>query len=69
MREFPVVFYREGDFWLAKALGLGVSTFGESLDDARSAIREAIELYLEDGDQQEPLQPGDIRIETVSVLI
>jgi predicted RNase H-like HicB family nuclease len=44
LRTVDVVIYREGRFWVAQALNVDVSSFGESLDEARAAIREALKL-------------------------
>jgi predicted RNase H-like HicB family nuclease len=43
-----VAFYREGEQWVAQALNVEVSTFGSSLDEAKAAIQEALELYFDD---------------------
>ena len=48
-----VVIYQEGRFWVAQALGPDVSSFGDSPWEARQAIREALELYFEDGEEVE----------------
>lgn len=42
-----VIFYREGARWLAQSVSPEVATFGDSLDEARAASREALELYFE----------------------
>ena len=34
--------------WVAQALNVDVSPFGDTLEEARSAIQEALELYFED---------------------
>lgn len=49
MRNIEVVFYRDADVWIAQALNMDVSSFGDTRADARSAIQEALELYFEDG--------------------
>lgn len=61
MKSIQVAFYKEGDQWVARALNVEVSTFGNSLEEAKSAIREALELYFEDEDVEIP------DIEAVSV--
>jgi predicted RNase H-like HicB family nuclease len=48
MRPIEVVIYRDGKHWVAQALNMEVSSFGESAEDARESIREALELYFED---------------------
>ena len=48
MKPIPVAFWREEKYWVARALPVNVSSFGETLDEARDMIREALELYLED---------------------
>ena len=46
--SIEVVLYREGDTWVAQALNVDVSSFGDTRDEARAAITEALELYFED---------------------
>lgn len=48
MREIPVVIYREDDVWVAQALSVDVSSFGSTPDEARAAVKEALELFFED---------------------
>ena len=64
-RDVPVVFYQEGERWLAQSLGVDVATFGTTLDEAKAAIKEALELYFEDEDQLTPV--SKIHVETVVV--
>jgi predicted RNase H-like HicB family nuclease len=66
-RAIEVVFFRETDQWVAQALNVEVSSFGESLDEARLAIREALELYFEDEPDAEIPQASDICFEEVVV--
>ena len=64
-RAIPVVFYREGEHWLAQAVTVEVATFADTLDEAKAAIREALELYFEDGNEVH--EALDVRVETVVV--
>ena len=66
-RAIEVVFYREGDQWVAQALNVDVSSFGDSFDEARSAIREALELYFEDEPDAPIPEAADIRVEELLV--
>jgi predicted RNase H-like HicB family nuclease len=47
MRNFLVAFTQEGRFFVARCPSLGVTSQGETLDEARVNIQEAIELYIE----------------------
>lgn len=40
--------FKEGDVYVALSPELNVSSFAESIDDARASIKEAIELFLEE---------------------
>jgi predicted RNase H-like HicB family nuclease len=66
-KAIEVVFYREGKKWLAQALNVDVATFGDSLDDARAAIKEALELYFEGEKDVEVLEVSDPHLEQVLV--
>jgi len=57
----------EDRFWVARCLEVDVTSQGESLDEARANLTEALELYFEDDPAMEPPQspiiaPIDIRI-------
>ena len=61
MRTIEVVLYREGAVWVAQALNVDISSFGDTREEALSAIQEALELYFEDAPYAEvivsPLPP------------
>jgi predicted RNase H-like HicB family nuclease len=40
--------FKEGDVYVALSPELNVSSFGESIDDAKESLREAIELFVEE---------------------
>ncbi|MBI2164802.1 MAG: type II toxin-antitoxin system HicB family antitoxin [Chloroflexi bacterium] len=67
MRTIEVVFYREGKAWVAQALNVDVSSFGDTREEARKAIKEALELYFDDAPQAEVIQVADVEVETVRV--
>jgi predicted RNase H-like HicB family nuclease len=66
-KAIDVVFFREGSQWVARALNVDVATSGDSLDEARAAIHEALELYFEDEPAIDVLEMCDIRVEQVLV--
>ena len=41
-------FFREGDVYVGLAPELGVSSFGDTLEEAKSALREAVDAFLEE---------------------
>ena len=48
MEKFTVVFEQEGDWWMAYAEELpGANTQGKTLEEARTNLREAIQLIVE----------------------
>jgi predicted RNase H-like HicB family nuclease len=66
-KAIEVVFFREGAQWVARALNVEVSSFGDSLDEARAAIREALELYFDDEQAIEVPEASEIHVEKVLV--
>ncbi|MGA7879153.1 MAG: hypothetical protein WCA08_26065 [Desulfoferrobacter sp.] len=48
--------FKEDDLYVALAPQLNVSSFGESIDDARSSLKEAIEAFLEECAEMGSLQ-------------
>ncbi len=67
MRSIDVVFYNEGKYWVSQALNVEVSSFGETLEESRAAIKEALELYFEDAAESEALNISEVVVERVSV--
>jgi len=39
--------FREGDLYVARCSDLDVSSFGDTVDEARNALQEAVEAFLE----------------------
>ncbi len=56
MRTIEVVLYREGAVWVAQALNVDISSFGDTREEARLAIQEALELYFEDAPNAEVIE-------------
>ncbi|MBI4311230.1 MAG: type II toxin-antitoxin system HicB family antitoxin [Chloroflexi bacterium] len=69
MQTIQVVLYREGKFWVAQALNVDVSSFGDTKDEARAAIKEALELYFEDEPAGEVVQVSEAFVETVQLAV
>ena len=46
-RTFTASVQREGEWYVAQALEVDVTSQGETLDDALANLREALELYFE----------------------
>ena len=67
MHTIDVVVYREGGQWVATALNVEVSSFGDTPDDARAAIKEALELYFEDEETPVIREAADARVERLVV--
>jgi predicted RNase H-like HicB family nuclease len=65
--EIEVVIYREGEQWVAQALNVDISSFGDTPDEARAALREALELYFEDAPDVEVPEVSDSRVERLRV--
>ncbi len=65
--SIEVVLYREGDTWVAQALNVDVSSFGDTRDEARAAITEALELYLEDASDADLVPATDAELDRITV--
>lgn len=46
--RFTTVTTQEGDWFVARAIELGVVSQGKTAEEAQGNLREAVELYLED---------------------
>ncbi len=66
-RSVEIVLYREDDQWVAQALNVDVSSFGDTSEEARESLREALELYFEDAPDEELPNVSEGRIERLNV--
>jgi predicted RNase H-like HicB family nuclease len=66
-RSIEVVIYREGDQWVAQALNVDISSFGDSAEEARAAIQEALELYFDDISDADVPEVSDAQITELHV--
>lgn len=57
---------REGPWWVAQCLEVDVASQGETVEAASNNLREALELYFEDG-SSEPRQYAQAIITTIEV--
>ena len=48
MKNLKYIIYREGYYYVSQCLNIEVASFGISIDEALSNLKEAVELYLED---------------------
>lgn len=48
MRSLKYVVYREGKFFVSQCLNVDVSSFGKTIDEAITNLKDAVELYLKD---------------------
>ena len=67
MKRIEIVLYREGRHWVAQALNVDVSSFGETREAARAAVKEALELYFEDAPDDEVVDVSEARVEEIIV--
>ena len=72
MRTIQVVLYCDGTSWLAQALNVDVATFGDTREEARAAITEALELYFTDATNEDlayVIDVSDPVMETVTLTL
>lgn len=48
MKEYDYVVWQEGKYYVSQCLNVNVSSFGDTIDEAISNLKEAVELYFED---------------------
>lgn len=46
--SIKIEIFKEGDAYIALSPELNVSSFGETIEEAKSAIKEAIEAFIEE---------------------
>lgn len=60
MRTFLVSIQKEDKFFVARCPELGVTSQGETLEEAQANIKEAIELYIESFGEDLPARPPNL---------
>jgi predicted RNase H-like HicB family nuclease len=52
MLEIDYVVWKEGKYFISQCLNVNISSFGDTKEEAVSALKEAVELYFEDEDKE-----------------
>jgi predicted RNase H-like HicB family nuclease len=48
MKTIKYIIYKEGKFYVSQCLNVEISSFGNTIDEAASNLKEALDLYFED---------------------
>jgi predicted RNase H-like HicB family nuclease len=56
MKTLKYVVYQEGKYFVSQGLNIDVCSCGDSLDEAVSNLKEAVELYMKDDDADQHYQ-------------
>jgi predicted RNase H-like HicB family nuclease len=48
MKTIKYVVYKEGKFFVSQCLNVDISSFGKTVEEASSNLREALDLFFED---------------------
>lgn len=56
MKNIKYLVYKEGNYYISQCLNVDVSSFGETIDEAISALKEAVSLYFENEDDNAQYQ-------------
>ena len=56
MKSFKYIITKEGKFYVSRCLNVEVSSFGKTLDEAKSNLKETLDLYFEDNNERFDLQ-------------
>lgn len=65
--EFTAAITHEAPWYVARCLDVEVASQGESAEEALANLKEALELYFEDEDLAEELEPPIIATECLTV--
>jgi predicted RNase H-like HicB family nuclease len=47
-QTFTAIVYKEDDVYVAECLEVGISSYGDTIEEALANLKEATELYLEE---------------------
>ena len=48
MKSIKYIVYKEGKHYVSQSINVDVSSFGDTIEEAISNLREALDLYFED---------------------
>jgi predicted RNase H-like HicB family nuclease len=51
-KPLTIITWKEGANWVAECLNNHVSSFGDTKEEAEKNVREALELYFEEADEE-----------------
>jgi predicted RNase H-like HicB family nuclease len=69
-RRFTAVINKEGKWYVAHCVELGVVSQGKSIEEAQVNLKEAVELYLESfGDEDMPESSGEVLLYPLEVTV
>lgn len=54
-REIDYVVWKEDKYFVSRCINVEVSSFGETIEEAISNLKEAVELYFEGEDKEPPV--------------
>ena len=52
MKNYEYIVWKEGKYYVSRCINVNVTSFGDSIDEAISNLREAVELYFEDENEE-----------------
>jgi predicted RNase H-like HicB family nuclease len=58
MKQIKYLVYQEGKYYVSQCLNVDISSFGENIEEAIKNLKEAVELYFEN--EQQELEYHDI---------
>jgi predicted RNase H-like HicB family nuclease len=47
MKRIKYIVYKEGKYYVSQCLNVDLSSFGKTIDEATSHLKEALDLYFE----------------------
>jgi len=63
MKSIKYIVYQEGKYFVSQCLNVDISSFGSTIDEATSNLKEALDLYFED----EPARKSYQKIENTMI--
>ncbi|PIR71848.1 MAG: hypothetical protein COX89_01690 [Candidatus Nealsonbacteria bacterium CG_4_10_14_0_2_um_filter_37_10] len=66
--RFTIILNREGKWYVARCIELGVVSQGRTIEEAQKNLKEAVELYLEDQPKNKKIFPKEAPLVTTFEL-
>ena len=69
MKSLKYIIFKEGKYYVSRCLNVEVSSFGKTIDEAKTNLKEALDLYFEDNVNIDIIDNGENNEKGTKVIL